>query len=118
VAGISVPVLVEGRLRAILAVSQDSPRAWSSDDTALAEALAARAWAEVERVRAEAARRESEERMQMAIGATGMVTWEWLPAIDTITTSDSFAGVYGLPALAGAEDGFALVLPEDRDRHL
>jgi PAS domain S-box-containing protein len=118
VAGISVPVLVEGRLRAILAVSQDSPRAWSGDDIALAEALAARAWAEVERVRAEAARRESKERMQMAIGATGMVTWEWLPGTDTITTSDSFADVYGLPALAGAEDGFALVLAKDRDRHL
>jgi PAS domain-containing protein len=29
-----------------------------------------------------------------------------------------FQAVYGLPALSGAEDGFALVLPEDRERHL
>jgi PAS domain S-box-containing protein len=115
---VGVPVVVDGMLRAALTVNHGSPRQWGSAEVALVEALAGRAWAEVERARAEAALRGSEERMRLAIGATCMVTWEWLPAPDRITTSDSLAAVYGLPALSGAEDGFALVLPEDRERHL
>ncbi|MBV9415400.1 MAG: GAF domain-containing protein, partial [Solirubrobacterales bacterium] len=117
-ARVAVPVVVNGALCAALTVNHRSPRHWRSEEVALVEALAGRAWAEVERARAEAALRGSEERMQLAIGATGMVTWEWLPAPDRVTTSDSFAAVYGLPALAGAEEGFALVLPEDKERHL
>jgi PAS domain S-box-containing protein len=69
------------------------------------------------RAEGETALRESEERMRLAIRATRMVTWEWIPSIDRITTSDSFADVYGLPALAGAEKGFALLLPEDKEAH-
>jgi PAS domain S-box-containing protein len=69
------------------------------------------------RAEGEAALRESEERMRLAIRATRMVTWEWIPSMDRITTSDSFADVYGLPALARAEEGFALLLPEDREAH-
>jgi GAF domain-containing protein len=117
-ARVAVPVIVDGTLRAAFTVNHTSPRPWRPAEVALVEALAARAWDEVERARAEVALRESEERMRMAIGATGMVTWEWLPAEDRITTSASFSDLYGLPALAGAEDGFALVLPEDRECHL
>jgi PAS domain S-box-containing protein len=69
------------------------------------------------RAEGETALRESEERMRLAIRATRMVTWEWIPSIDRITTSDSFAEVYGLPAIARAEEGFALLLPEDREAH-
>jgi PAS domain S-box-containing protein len=69
------------------------------------------------RAEGETALRESEERMRLAIRATRMVTWEWIPSIDRVTTSDSFADVYGLPALAGAEEGFALLLAEDREAH-
>jgi PAS domain S-box-containing protein len=117
-ARVVVPVVVDGTLCAALAVNHRVPRRWQAAEVALVEAVAARAWAEVERARAEAALRGSEERMRLAIGTTGMVTWEWLPVADRITTSESFAAVYGLPALSGAEDGFALVLPEDRERHL
>ncbi len=118
VASISVPVRVGEQLRAVLGVSQNSPRRWSRHEIAIAEALAARGWAEVERARAQAALRDGEQRMRMAIHATRMVTWEWVPSEDRITTSDSFADVYGLPALAGADEGFALVLPEDAQQHL
>ncbi|WP_433200528.1 chemotaxis protein CheB [Dactylosporangium sp. CS-047395] len=117
-ASIGVPVLVDGQLRAVLGVSQNAPRRWSRHEIAVAEALAARGWAEIERARAQADLRAGEERTRMAVRATGIVTWEWIPSEDRITTSDSFADVYGLPALAGAEQGFALVLPEDATRHL
>jgi PAS domain S-box-containing protein len=67
---------------------------------------------------AEQALRESERRMRMAIRASRMITWEWVPAEDRIRTSDNFADLYGSHALSGAEEGFRLVLPEDRDAHL
>ncbi|MFD0684821.1 chemotaxis protein CheB [Actinomadura fibrosa] len=102
----------------VLTVHQKTSRRWTEEDVALAEEAAGRAWAEVERARAEAGLRESEQRMRMAIRATGIVTWEWVPAQDRITTSDNFADVYGFPALASAADGFALVLPEDAQQHL
>jgi PAS domain S-box-containing protein len=69
------------------------------------------------RTEGETALRESEERMRLAIRATRMVTWEWIPSMDHIRTSDNFADVYGLPALAGAEEWFALLLSEDREAH-
>jgi len=47
-----------------------------------------------------------------------MVTWEWIPSQERITASDNFASLYGLPARDGAEEVFALVLPEDKDAHL
>jgi DNA-binding response OmpR family regulator len=101
-----------------LAVHQRTARSWTAEEIAIAEEAAGRAWAEVERTRAETALRDSEERMRLAIRATGMITWEWIPSEDRITTSDNFADIYGLPALAGAEQGFALVLPEDATQHL
>ncbi|WP_246572453.1 chemotaxis protein CheB [Kineosporia corallincola] len=70
-----------------------------------------------ERRHAEAAVQDSERRMRLATAATGMVTWEWLPGEDSITTSENFASVYGLPELAGVDAGFALVLPEDHAAH-
>jgi PAS domain S-box-containing protein len=115
---VAAPLIRDGTWVAHLAVLQDRPRDWTPDEIALIEETAARTWAFVERARAEAALRDSEERMRMAIRATGIVTWEWVVSDDRITTSDNFATVYGLPALAGAEEGWALVLPEDAARHV
>ena len=70
-----------------------------------------------EHKRTEAALRASEERLRLAIEANRMVAWEWDPAADRITTSENFADIYGLPALAGAEEGFALVWPDDLPAH-
>ena len=61
-AGIAVPVMVDGTLRAVFNASQPAARHWHAREIATAEALAGRAWAEVERARAEQALRKSEER--------------------------------------------------------
>jgi PAS domain S-box-containing protein len=71
-----------------------------------------------ERKNSEEELRASRERTRLATEATGMVTWEWDVAKDRITLSESFASVYGLPALAGAAEGFALVFEEDKEAHL
>ncbi|MFB2970168.1 PAS domain S-box protein [Aerosakkonema sp. BLCC-F183] len=57
---IGVPLVKQGKFVAGLAVHSSSPRNWTSDEIALAEEVAQRTWAAVERARAEAALRESE----------------------------------------------------------
>ncbi|BCJ47521.1 hypothetical protein Aiant_81780 [Actinoplanes ianthinogenes] len=56
--GIAVPIYLEGEFHAVLSVSDPQPRLWTTEELALVEALAGRAWAEAERTRAEAALRE------------------------------------------------------------
>ena len=54
VANLSIPILKNGRLVALLGVHQDAPRAWTPEDIALAREIAERTWAAVEQVRSEA----------------------------------------------------------------
>ena len=59
---VAVPLVREGRIVAYLAVNHTTPRAWTAEEIALTEETADRTWAAVERARAEAALRASEER--------------------------------------------------------
>ncbi|HET9835386.1 MAG TPA: PAS domain S-box protein, partial [Rhodanobacteraceae bacterium] len=61
-AGVSVPLIVGGRLTVNLNVHQDRPRVWNDAEVELIEAVAERVWAAVERARVEARLSESEER--------------------------------------------------------
>ena len=64
-AGIAVPVLVAGALRAVLNTSQSAAaRRWGPEEIAFVEVLAGRAWAEIERARTSATLRESEARLR------------------------------------------------------
>ena len=60
----AAPLVKDGRLVAILFASHRTPRHWSSSDAMLIEDVAERTWAALERARAEAALRESEERFR------------------------------------------------------
>jgi PAS domain S-box-containing protein len=59
---VGVPLVKEGRFVALFGLHSATPRAWTSDEVALVEETAERTWAAVERARAEAALRESEEK--------------------------------------------------------
>ena len=61
-AHVSVPLVKEGRLVALLSIHAATARDWTPDEVALVEETADRTWAAVERARAEAALRESEEK--------------------------------------------------------
>ncbi|MBR0664476.1 PAS domain S-box protein [Roseomonas hellenica] len=58
---LAVPLTKDSRLCAILYLQSAQPRMWTAREIALAEEVAERTWAVVERARAEAALRESEE---------------------------------------------------------
>jgi PAS domain S-box-containing protein len=59
-AAITVPLVKDGRLMAMLIVSHPTPRRWSDDEIQLVEELADRVWSSVSRARAEAALAERE----------------------------------------------------------
>lgn len=59
---VAVPLVREGRVVAYLAVNQTAAKAWATEEITLIEETAERTWAAVERARAEAALRKSEEK--------------------------------------------------------
>ncbi|MCU0774282.1 MAG: PAS domain-containing protein [Ideonella sp.] len=61
-ATVAVPLVKQARLSAILFVQSRAPRAWQADEVSLAEEVAERLWSALERSRAEAALRASEQR--------------------------------------------------------
>jgi PAS domain S-box-containing protein len=61
-AHINIPLLKNGSFVAGLSVHSTTPRTWTQDEIALAEEAAERTWAAVERARAEADLRKSEEK--------------------------------------------------------
>ncbi len=61
---IIVPIVKGERLAGVLAVHDVRPRAWQSDEIALAEETAQKTWHAIERARAETALRESEAKFR------------------------------------------------------
>ncbi|HET6587465.1 MAG TPA: GAF domain-containing protein, partial [Oleiagrimonas sp.] len=57
--GLGVPLIKHGRLRALLALSNLQPRAWTDMDVVMAEEVAERTWAAVERAHSEKAAHDS-----------------------------------------------------------
>lgn len=60
ISGINVPVIKQGEPVGILAITQTTPRNWTEFEMDLAQEIADRTWATIERTRAEANLREAE----------------------------------------------------------
>ncbi|HTI33424.1 MAG TPA: ATP-binding protein, partial [Miltoncostaea sp.] len=72
------PVTAAGGGSATLLVATSAPRRWRAEETDLAQEVADRAWAAMERARAAAALRESERRLQraLAIETVGVIFFD------------------------------------------
>jgi PAS domain S-box-containing protein len=118
-AHVTVPLLKEGRLVALLAVHDSKPRAWVAADVRLIEETAERTWAAVEQARAEARLRQSEQRLEAALLAGQMAYWHWDPASERLEGSSTMAEVFGAgPAdLQSCADIWRLVHPDDAEAH-
>ncbi len=95
---VSVPLFKDGRFAVNLNVHQDRPRAWTDAEVKLIEAVAERTWEAVERARAEAALRISEERFRQFGEAAADALW----IIDAATgrleyLSPAFERIWGEP---------------------
>jgi PAS domain S-box-containing protein len=68
---VAVPLVRDGRLRALLFVHRKDAYRWTPDEVVLIEGVAARIWDSVERARAEAALRDSEAHLSGIFHQTG-----------------------------------------------
>jgi PAS domain S-box-containing protein len=68
-ATICMPLIKDGRLTALMAIHDRTPRVWSDDDLSLLREVTERSWAHIERVRADAAVREAGAKLA-ALNAT------------------------------------------------
>ncbi len=121
-ATLCVPLVKQGRLVAILTVHYAGPHDFRPDEVAITEETAERTWAAVERARAEAALRGSEERFRHFANASSDILW--IRSADTLALeflSPAFEPIYGLPREAVAGDPRrwgALIVPDDREAAL
>jgi PAS domain S-box-containing protein len=113
---LAIPLLKNGRVRAVLSVHDSAPHAWSADDIAMAEDMVDRTWFAVASVRAQALlRAERDESRQifdsMAEGF-GLLDRHWtilqVNEMGALLTHRSRAGLLGrnlweaVPPLAGS----------------
>lgn len=120
--GSAVPLIRNGRLVGMLSTAHPEPRRWTEAEKSLQLEVAERTWDAVERVRAEARLRDSEERFaQYANASSGGI---WIRDAATLAmeyVSPAVSVIYGVqPAMirGGVEKWAAMIVPEDRGRAL
>ena len=59
-----MPLIKEGKLTALMAIHDKSPRVWKTEELVLLAEVTERSWAHIERVRSEAAVRRAEQRLR------------------------------------------------------
>lgn len=73
---ICCPLIKGGRLAAMMAVHQNTPRDWTSTELMLVREVVDRCWSHIERVGAEARLRDSEERLRLAVEHADVGFWD------------------------------------------
>ena len=116
-ATISVPVMKDGRLSALFIVHQDAPREWTEDEIGLVQQIADRMASEIERARAEAALRTSEERFRQLVNLAPSTVWFGETDGGLSFISQEFYDITGLTPEAALPNGWvSVVLSEDLPR--
>ena len=117
-ATICMPLVKEGRLTALMAVHHKDPHTWTENELALIREVTERSWAHIERVRSEARRRDSAERLRLAAAAAQIGTFDYNPVSGDLTWDDRCKALFGLPpeAEVSYETFLAGLHPDDRER--
>jgi PAS domain S-box-containing protein len=104
------------RMVAAFGANHVSPRLWSSSEIELVRDVAARTWDAVERTRAEAALREQDKRLRLALEASAGGAWSWVAEINQVDWDERFRALYGFtPDEPATTDGW-LTRVHDDDR--
>jgi len=98
-----IPLVSDGRVIGKFMLYSDTPRALTGPEIQLAGVIASQVAFAVERTRAEAQARRSEERLRFALHAATMGTWDWDIQAQTVQWSEGLEQVHGLPP--GTFDG-------------
>lgn len=91
-----VPLVKEGRFEALFVLHHVSPRHWTDEEVVMMEQIAEQTWLAVERSRAEAALRESEAHLQLALKAGRMGAWDWNIQTGVLRWSEGHFTLIGL----------------------
>ena len=117
-ATICMPFIKGDQLAALMAVHAARARHWAPDELALVREVTERSWAHVERVRAEAALRDSERQLRLALAGARIGTWHWDPLTERGGWSPRTAEIMGVPhdrSLSQREQA-QMIHPDDRAR--
>lgn len=116
---LSVPLILDGKLKVNVSIHQHAVRRWTENEVRLVREVAERLWADLVRARAEASLKESEERLQLAISLAQLATWDWDIENDRVIWSPEHFRMQGY-AVGEVEPSYqawlARVHPEDRDK--
>lgn len=117
---VAAPLVKDGRFTAILSVQAKGARDWTDGEVATIDAVAERTWEALERSRAEARLRKSEERLRVALDGAGMGTWDYDLTTMAGWWSERTCEIFGVPyaEVIPPELRFSLVHPDDLDRYL
>jgi PAS domain S-box-containing protein len=116
-ATICMPFIKGDRFAAMMAVHDMKPREWSDPELSLVREVTERSWAHVERVRAEAALRDSERQLRLAVEGARIGTWEQDLRTGRGRWSPRAAEIMGVPhdRPLSPEQRIALIHPDDRE---
>ena len=113
---LDVPLMKGGHLAAVLALHSGVPRPWSTEDITLAEDVAERTWAAVERARVEARLREGEIRYRALVEGVPQLVWRSLSSGHWTWSSPQWTAYTGRSEAASRDLGWLEALhPDDRE---
>lgn len=115
-AWVVVPLIKDGQYAGGFVVLQEEARAWSSAEVDLVKEVAERTWSSLERARAEAALRETEQRLQLATAAAGLFGWELDIATGRAKVSGDARAAIGFEVPPDEAGRLPHVHPDDADR--
>jgi PAS domain S-box-containing protein len=111
---IAVPLVKDDRLAAALVASSAEPRKWKPEEVDIVEETAERTWSAVERARAEAALRKSEERFRTMADGTPVIIWVTDPEGKIEFINKAYCDYFGVTDEEVQTGGWQpLVHPED-----
>jgi PAS domain S-box-containing protein len=92
-----VMVHKDGRWVASFGAHSVTPREWTPEERILIEQTAERLWSAAERARAEAALRDREQRLRLALKASAAGSWTRESGGKNVEWDDGFRRLYGIP---------------------
>src|SRR5262249_1043143 len=111
---IGATLVKNGKFLAAFGANNATPREWTSAEVALVRDGAERTWDAVGRTRAEAALREREERLQLALDASAAGVWTWDAQTNRLDWDDRVHAHYGLvPGTPRSLETWSSALHED-----
>ncbi|MBN2973035.1 PAS domain S-box protein [Roseomonas aeriglobus] len=116
-ATICMPLVKNGRLRALMAIHDKVPRRWSDDELTLIREVTERSWADIVRVGAESNLRANEEQLRLAVEAAEIGLWDVDEVNGTMFWPPRVKAMFGISAdrPVSMADYYAGLHPDDFD---